>query len=249
MSTDLDRAAPDSDPRPEMYTVDGFMPPDVLESAVEWLRRNPSHPGEDLAGILERFNLGVPEAAARLGVESADLADVLEGRSPMTVDLALRLEAAGWDTAEGWSAGRLTTMSPRSGGAARGRHRKRPVPSLCRRECLPRRQPRRSEQPRLNSGSAPAGAEARRDEGGKDALDALVEGRADGSRRPQTFTARCQRSWGRSPLNHRYGSGNRGEPPRYGCASNRSPRPSMRGSASRIKLRVKRTASCLRMGT
>lgn len=102
MSTDLDRAAPDSDPRPEMYTVDGFMPPDVLESAVQWLRRNPSHPGEDLAGILERFNLGVPEAAARLGVESADLADVLEGRSPMTVDLALRLEAAGCDTAEGW---------------------------------------------------------------------------------------------------------------------------------------------------
>ncbi len=44
----------------------------------------------------------MPEAAARLGVKSADLADVLEGRVPMTVDIALRLETAGWDTAEGW---------------------------------------------------------------------------------------------------------------------------------------------------
>lgn len=102
MPTDLDRTAPDSDPLPEMYTVDGSMPSDMLQSAVEWLRRNPSHPGEDLTGILERFNLGVPEAAARLGGESAGLVAVLEGRAPMTVDLALRLEAAGWDMAEGW---------------------------------------------------------------------------------------------------------------------------------------------------
>lgn len=57
--------------------IDGSMSPDVLQSAVAWLRRNPSHPGEHLA-------------------------DMLEGQSPMTVDLALRLEAAAWDPAEGW---------------------------------------------------------------------------------------------------------------------------------------------------
>ena len=96
------RPHPDHDPPPEIYTIDGAVPPDVLEARVEWLRRNPAHPGDDLTGILERFELEIPEAAARLGVESADLAAVLEGREPVTVDLALRLEAAGWDTAEGW---------------------------------------------------------------------------------------------------------------------------------------------------
>ena len=96
------RPHPDHDPPPELYTIDGAVPPEVLEARVEWLRRNPAHPGDELTGILERFELEIPEAAARLGVESADLAAVLEGREPVTVDLAMRLEAAGWDTAEGW---------------------------------------------------------------------------------------------------------------------------------------------------
>lgn len=96
------RPHPNHDPPPELYSIDGAVPPDVLEARVEWLRRNPAHPGDDLTGILERFELEVPEAAARLGVDGADLAAVLEGREPVTVDLALRLEAAGWDTAEGW---------------------------------------------------------------------------------------------------------------------------------------------------
>lgn len=96
------RPHPDHDPPPELYSIDGAVPPDVLEARVEWLRRNPAHPGDDLTGILERFELEVSEAAARLGVDGADLAAVLEGREPVTVDLALRLEAAGWDTAEEW---------------------------------------------------------------------------------------------------------------------------------------------------
>lgn len=177
MPIDLDRPVPDSDPRPEICTVDRSMPPDVLQSAVEWLRRNPSPPGADLTGILERFNLGVPEAAAGLGFESADLADILAPRCPLR-----SISRYGWRQAgirpRGGCAGRSTTMSPRSGRGARGRYRERPVPSLCRRECLPRRQPRRSEQPRLNSDSAPAGARSSPGgdggEGRKDALDALV---------------------------------------------------------------------------
>ena len=96
------RPHPDHDPPPELYSIDGAVPPDVLEARVEWLRRNPAHPGDDLTGILERFELEVPEAAARLSIDRADLTAVLEGRQPVTIDLALRLESAGWDTAEGW---------------------------------------------------------------------------------------------------------------------------------------------------
>ena len=87
---------------PSLYTIDGEVPPDVLQARVEWLRRNPSHPGLSVGDILERKSLGVAEAAAHLGVERADLAAVIKGRAPVTIDVALRLEAAGWDTAERW---------------------------------------------------------------------------------------------------------------------------------------------------
>lgn len=95
-------AGPAQDLAPELYTIDGEVPPDVLQARVEWLRRNPSHPGLSVGDILERKSLGVGEAAAHLGVERADLAAVIEGRAPVAIDLALRLEAAGWDTAERW---------------------------------------------------------------------------------------------------------------------------------------------------
>ena len=95
-------ADPASDPAPELYTIDGEVPPDVLQACVEWLRRNPSHPGLSVGDILERKSLDVAKAAAHLGVERADLAAVIEGRAPVTIDLALGLEAAGWDTAEHW---------------------------------------------------------------------------------------------------------------------------------------------------
>ena len=94
--------APASDLVPELYVIDGEVPPDVLQARVEWLRRNPSHPGLSVGDILERKSLDVAMAAAHLGVERTDVAAVLEGRAPVTIDLALRLEAAGWDTAERW---------------------------------------------------------------------------------------------------------------------------------------------------
>ncbi len=87
---------------PELYTIDGEVPPDVLQARVEWLRRNPSHPGLSVGDILERKSLDVAKAASDLGVECADLSAVIEGQAPVTMDLALRLEAAGWDTAERW---------------------------------------------------------------------------------------------------------------------------------------------------
>ena len=90
------------EPPPELYSIDGAVPPDVLEARAQWLDRNPRHPGRSLDLMRERKSLGIPEVAAQLGVAAADLAAVLECREPITLDLALRLEDAGWDTAEGW---------------------------------------------------------------------------------------------------------------------------------------------------
>ena len=78
------------------------MPPGVLQARAEWLRRNPVHPGDAVLGFIERTETSVPEVAARIGVEAAHLESVIACREPVTLDLALRLEAAGWDTAERW---------------------------------------------------------------------------------------------------------------------------------------------------
>ena len=90
------------EPPPELYSVDGAVPPGVLLSRAEWLRRNPAHPGDAVLGFIERTETSVPSAAARIGVEAAHLESVIACREPVTLDLALRLEAAGWDTAERW---------------------------------------------------------------------------------------------------------------------------------------------------
>ena len=92
----------EAEPPPELYSIDGAVPPDVLEARARWLSRNPRHPGRSLDLMRERKSLGIPEAAAQLGVEAADLAAVLECQEPITLDLAFRLEEAGWDTAAGW---------------------------------------------------------------------------------------------------------------------------------------------------
>ena len=81
------------EPPPPLYSIDGAVPPDVLEARTQWLERNPWHPGRSLDLMRERKSLGVA---------AADLAAVLECREPITLDLALRLEDAGWDTAAGW---------------------------------------------------------------------------------------------------------------------------------------------------
>ena len=50
----------------------------------------------------ERKSLSIPETAAQIGIECADLTAVIEERAPVTPDLALRMEAAGWSSAEVW---------------------------------------------------------------------------------------------------------------------------------------------------
>ena len=72
-----------------------------------WLRRHPSHPGRHIYhGCMEdplgEHSLTVSEAAHRLGVSRVTLSRVLNGRASVSVSLALKLEAAGWGTADAW---------------------------------------------------------------------------------------------------------------------------------------------------
>ena len=101
---DSERAARgyEPEPPPELYSIDRAVPPGVLQARAEWLRRNPTHPGDAILGFIERTETSVPEAAARIGVKAAHLESVIACREPVTLDLALRLEVAGWDTAERW---------------------------------------------------------------------------------------------------------------------------------------------------
>ena len=71
-----------------------------------WLRRNPLHPGEHIADYLEPADdypgMSVAEAARKLGVSRSRLSRVLQGKGSVTLDLAMKLEAAGWAAADDW---------------------------------------------------------------------------------------------------------------------------------------------------
>ena len=71
-----------------------------------WLSRNPGHPGEHIADYLEPADdypgMSVAEAARKLGVSRSRLSRVVKGRGPVTLDLAMKLEAFGWATANIW---------------------------------------------------------------------------------------------------------------------------------------------------
>lgn len=62
---------------------------------------NPAHPGEVLREYLPE-NLAVTEAAKRLGVTRQTLSALLNGRSGVSAEMALRLEAALGTSAEMW---------------------------------------------------------------------------------------------------------------------------------------------------
>jgi addiction module HigA family antidote len=52
---------------------------------------SPAHPGELVADLLEDTRLTKGEIAIRLGVSRQTLYRVLEGKSPVTADMAVRL--------------------------------------------------------------------------------------------------------------------------------------------------------------
>jgi antitoxin HigA-1 len=64
---------------------------------------NPPHPGEMIReDCLAPLKLTVTDAAKGLGVSRQSLSELLNGRSGISADMALRLEKAGLGTAESW---------------------------------------------------------------------------------------------------------------------------------------------------
>jgi antitoxin HigA-1 len=64
---------------------------------------NPAHPGEVIReDCLKPLGLTVTEAAEGLGVSRKTLSALLNGRAGISADMAIRLEKAGWSSAEMW---------------------------------------------------------------------------------------------------------------------------------------------------
>jgi addiction module HigA family antidote len=63
---------------------------------------NPSHPGRILKADLEALNLSVAEAAEGLGVSRQQLYNVINQKSSITPEMAVRLEKGIGSTAETW---------------------------------------------------------------------------------------------------------------------------------------------------
>ena len=64
---------------------------------------NPPHPGRSIReNCLEPLGLSVTEAAEVLGVARHTLSRVLNGHAAISPDMAIRLEKAGWSSADFW---------------------------------------------------------------------------------------------------------------------------------------------------
>ncbi len=64
---------------------------------------NPVHPGEVIReACLAPLKLSVTDAAKGLGVTRKALSELLNGHSGVSPEMAIRLEKAGWSTAETW---------------------------------------------------------------------------------------------------------------------------------------------------
>ncbi len=63
----------------------------------------PSHPGNSIRqNCLVPFGLSITEAAKVLDVSRHTLSRLLNGHSAVSVEMAIRLEKAGWSNAEFW---------------------------------------------------------------------------------------------------------------------------------------------------
>lgn len=79
--------------------------PSVGNPEAAWLQSNPPHPGENLReGWIGEDGVTEAVAAEILEVSHQTLSRVLNGQAPISPELALRLEAAGWSTARFWMA-------------------------------------------------------------------------------------------------------------------------------------------------
>ena len=65
--------------------------------------KNPPHPGRSVReNCLDPLGLSVTEAAEVLGVARHTLSRVLNGHAAISPDMAIRLEKAGWSSADFW---------------------------------------------------------------------------------------------------------------------------------------------------
>jgi addiction module HigA family antidote len=64
---------------------------------------NPAHPGEIIReDCLAPLGLTVTDAAKGLGITRKTLSDLLNGHSGVSPEMSIRLEKAGWSTADHW---------------------------------------------------------------------------------------------------------------------------------------------------
>lgn len=66
--------------------------------------KSPPHPGCGLKDDIEALRLTVAEAAQALGITRQQLYNVINGKSGITPEMALRLEKGVGGTADGWLA-------------------------------------------------------------------------------------------------------------------------------------------------
>ena len=64
--------------------------------------KNPAHPGRIVKAALDDLAVPVAKAAEALGVTRQQLNNIIAGRSSITPEMALRLEAGIGSTAETW---------------------------------------------------------------------------------------------------------------------------------------------------
>jgi len=65
--------------------------------------KRPPHPGRSIKdACLDPLDLSVTEGAKILGVTRHTLSRVINGRSGISPDMAIRLEKAGWSNADHW---------------------------------------------------------------------------------------------------------------------------------------------------
>lgn len=75
----------------------------IIERDVVVSMSNPPHPGEIVReDCMAAMGLTVAATAEGLGVPTQALSDLIEERKPVSPEMALRLELAGWGSAEGW---------------------------------------------------------------------------------------------------------------------------------------------------
>ena len=91
------------------------MPGEVLEEYAAWVSRHPCHPGQLIADTLERKSLSALDGATLFGIKCADLTEVLEGRAPITPELALGSKRRDGRRLPTGCGRRVPTISPKSG--------------------------------------------------------------------------------------------------------------------------------------